>query len=264
MTWSARRQLAYTSSFLFVIGVVIFIIIRNATYQVPTCYDGKQNSNEVGVDCGGVCAFYCKAELANPKVRWVRFFPIADDLVHAVAYIEHSYPTAAAREIQYEFKIYDEKNNVLTTRSGSTYLGPMGRTAIVETLIPVGNSIPAIARFSFVGDIPWEKIPTSYSQIVVNTDRYLLERFNLGVPDQVGTRLTATLENQSRTTFKNIDVVAILYDREDNTIAVSKSFLQNLPAKSMTTVYFTWPQDLKDQTSRVEISPRINPFSAVE
>ncbi len=256
MNWAQRRQFLYFFSFVIVVGGIMFLIIRNATHVEPTCYDGKRNGDEVGVDCGGICAFYCKAELADPKVRWTRFFEIAPGLVHAVAYIEHTYPTAAAQTVPYEFKLFDEKNNILTTRTGTTYIGPMGRSAIVETLIPIGNTVPAIARFSFAEDMVWEKVPVEFSQVVVKTDRYLLESFD------GGTRLTSTLDNQSRVGFQNIEVVAILYDNNDNAITASKALLKDLPMEGSATVYFTWPTQLKESTARVEIIPRINPFSA--
>lgn len=28
-------------------------------YHIPTCYDGRQNQNEIGIDCGGVCSDSC-------------------------------------------------------------------------------------------------------------------------------------------------------------------------------------------------------------
>jgi len=257
MDWASRRKLLYLGSLLLIVGGVLSLLIWKYTRTEPTCYDGVQNAQEVGVDCGGGCAFYCKAELADPKVRWARFFPLSDNLVHAVASIEHAYPTAAARTAAYTFSFYDNRNNLLTEYHGTTYIGPMGRSAIVETLIPLGNIAPATVRFRFDGDIVWEKIPIDFSQIVIKTDRYTLEPF------ESGTRLTATLENQSDFGFKDIDVDAILYDSNDNTIAVSKALLPALPAAATTTVYFTWPMSLREKTARVEVIPRINPFSLI-
>lgn len=262
MTWAARRQLLYFFYLIVVVGIIAFLVIRNATHMEPTCYDGKRNGDEVGIDCGGACTFYCRDELQEPKLRWRRFFEVAPGLVHAVAYIEHSYPSAAAQTVPYTFYLYDEKNNLITARSGTTYLGPMGRSAIVETLIPVGNSVPSVARFEFSNPIPWEKISGSFSQAVIKTDRTLLESFATDASGSVGTRLTATLDNQSRISFEDIDVVAILYDKNDNAIAVSKSVLSSLKAQESATVYFTWPTRLDKDTVRVEVIPRINPFTS--
>jgi hypothetical protein len=94
---------------------------------------------------------------------------------------------------------------------------------------------------------------------VIKTDRNILEAFDGGL------RLTATLENKSRFSFENIDVVAILYDENDNAITMSKILLPNISGLSNQTVYFTWPEkiDLK-RVRTIEIIPRINPFKSSE
>lgn len=257
MTWAERRQFAYGGSlFLFFVLIAGAIVLRTTRVE-PTCFDGKKNGKEVGVDCGGSCLQYCPNELEQPKVRWVRSFEVSPGVVHAVAYIEHSYPGAAARRAAYQFKLYDEKNSLITERVGETVIGPMGRTAIVETLIPTGNSQVAVTRFVFTTPVPWEKVPTTYSQIVIKTDRTVLERFD------GGTRLTATLENKSRTAFTSMDVVALLYDKNGNTVTVSKTVVPSLPALDTKVVYFTWPTSIDPSSiTRIEIVPRINPFTA--
>lgn len=256
MNWAQRRRLAYMMGVLLVLAVALSLVVRQATKVAPTCYDSKQNQGEVGVDCGGPCTFYCQNELAEPKVRWQRAFMIRPGIVHAVAYIEHSYPTAAARQIRYNFKIYDDKNTLIGERNGSTFLGPMGRTAIVETLIQTGNVTPALVRFTILPPLPWEKIPVDFSQVVIKTDRTLLE------PLADSTRLTATIENTSRYRFRDLDVVAILYDKDDNAMTVSESKLDMLDAQGTTTVVFTWPFAMPAGVGRIEIVPRFNPFAA--
>jgi hypothetical protein len=256
MNWAERRKLTYALVVLLVIGGVSFMVIRNAVHVEATCADSKRNGSEVGVDCGGGCAKYCKNELAQPKIRWSRTFEITPGIVHAVASIEHSYPGAAARQVRYLFKIYDNKNTLITEREGSTYIGPMGQTAIVETIVPVGNVAPALTRLVFLEPVPWEKIASNFSSATIKTDRTLIERYD------GGTRLTVTLENTSRYSFTNMDTVAILYDNNQNAITVSKILVPSLPAEGKQTVYFTWPFAINTEISRIEIIPRINPFTA--
>ncbi|MEK7228298.1 MAG: hypothetical protein AAB681_03010, partial [Patescibacteria group bacterium] len=252
-----RRRMTYMGGLLVFLVVVGLGLVRKATNVEPTCFDNKKNGGEVGVDCGGSCLQYCPNELADPKLRWARSFEITPGIVHAVAYIEHSYPASSAREVKYLFKLYDEKNSLITERTGTTYLGPMGRTAIVETLIPTGNSTVATTRFFFLPPIPWEKTDEVFSQVVVKTDRNILENFS------EGTRLTVTLENLSRYTFTNIDAVAILYDNNDNAITTSKILMPTLDALARQTIYFTWPYSIEKESVRsIEVVPRYNPFSA--
>lgn len=257
MVWAERRRLAYMSGVLLFLGLVAFFIYHKATSVPPTCFDNKKNGGETNIDCGGTCLQYCPNELSDPKVRWVRSFEITPGFVHAVAYIEHSYPTAAAQKVNYQFKLYDDKNSIITERVGSTYLGPMGKSAIVETLIPVGNSAVATTRFSFLPPIPWEKSDPKFSQVVIKTDRSLLESFS------GGTRLTVVLDNQSRYSFSSVDAVALLYDERDNVITASKILVPIIPALGKQTIYFTWPTKFDTKTVRtIEVIPRFNVYSA--
>ncbi len=237
-------------------GIVAFGIYHQATNVAATCFDHKQNEGEAGVDCGGPCSNYCSYQLTDPVVEWVRVFPVTPGIVHAVAYIRHGYPIAAAQHVGYEFKLYDDQNNLLADRTGTTFLGTAGTTAIVETLIPINpNSTVSVARFSFIDPLSWQKVSPLFSQAVINTDHTLIESF------EAGTRLTAVLQNQSRLNFSNLDVVALFYDKDGNTITASKALLPSLPALQSQTVYFTWPYQVNN-IARTEIIPRFNPFTA--
>ncbi len=256
MVWASRRKLTYMSGVILFFGIIGFFIVRHYTNVPPTCFDQKKNAGETGIDCGGICLQYCPNELSDPKVRWFRSFEITPGIVHSIAYIEHSYPTASAEKVRYQFKLYDDQNSLITERIGTTYLGPMGRSAIVETLIPVGNQKVATTRFAFLPPVPWEKSDPAFSKVVIKTDRTFLELYG------GGTRLTTTLDNQSRFSFSNIDVVAILYDQNDNAVAVSKTLLPKLIGLTKETVYFTWPSKIDPETVRsIEILPRFNTFA---
>lgn len=261
MTWAQARRLRYSSIVLAVLIAIGGFVYYKVTDVVPTCFDGRKNGDELGVDCGGGCSLYCANTFADPKVRWVRTFPVTPGLVHAIAYIEHGYPTAAAREATYSFKLYDERNSLIIERTGVTYIGPMGKSAIVDTLIPIGAATPARVQFAFTAPMRWQKILSSFASLVIKTDRTSLEIEPKTTRAPATTRLAATLENQSRYSFDTIDVIAILYDVNGNALAVSKSILPELPAQQNTMVYFTWPYEVEG-VSRIEILPRINPFDS--
>jgi hypothetical protein len=80
---------------------------------------------------------------------------------------------------------------------------------------------------------------------------------------QLGTRLTATIENTSRMSFRDLDIVAILYDKDDNAVTVSKAYLPSLDGEHVETVVFTWPFRMPVPIVRIEIIPRFNPFTAI-
>lgn len=255
MNWAQRRKLTYVAIILIFFAIVAFAIIHKVTDVVPTCFDHKQNEGEAGVDCGGPCSNYCPNQLTDPIVEWVRAFPVTPGIVDAVAYIKTAYPTASAQNVGYDFKLYDSNNTLIADRQGTTFLGPAGNTAIVETLIPVANNTISLARFSFVDPLQWQTISSNFFQVVINTDQYSVESIN------GGTRLTAILQNQSRYNFFNTDVVALFYDSSGNVIGASKALVPELPGLQSTTVYFTWSYPITN-IARTEILPRINPFTA--
>jgi hypothetical protein len=254
MNWAQRRKLTYIALVLAFFAIIAFVIIHKVTSVPATCSDNRKNGDEVGVDCGGSCNMYCLNQLSNPIVEWVRVFPVTPGVVQAVAYIQHSYPTSAAKAVNYEFKLYDENNNLLATRPGSTFLGTAGDSAIVETLIPVSGTV-SVARFAFTSPVPWQKVSPLFSQAVILSDKNAVERFD------GGTRLTAQLENKSRLNFNGLDIVAIFYDKDGNAITSSKILLPSLPALQTKTVYFTWPYGVNG-IARTEIIPRFNPFTS--
>lgn len=259
MNWAQRRKLTYITIVLVCFGLFAFLVIHKATAVIPTCFDNKKDGTETGVDCGGTCNTYCANELSDPIVEWARAFPVTPGISNAVAYIQHNHPFAIAENVQYEFKFYDSNNTLLGTRTGSTFLGPAGDSAIVETLIPIDSSKVALVRFSFIDPIHWQKASVAASQVVINTDRHSVQAFAIGA--KLNTRLTAVLQNQSRDTFTNMDVVAIFYDQDGNAITASKILLPELDALQDKTVYFTWPYAI-NKDAQVEIIPRFNPFSA--
>ncbi|MEO5645879.1 MAG: hypothetical protein ABIO57_00665 [Candidatus Paceibacterota bacterium] len=261
MNWAQKRKLTYVLIILGFFGIIAFAVIHKVTSVTPTCFDRKMNGDEKGVDCGGGCSVYCSNELSDPTVQWVRVFPVTDGIVHAVVYIQHGYPVSAARTVGYEFKLYDDQNNLIADRKGTTFLGTAGTSAIVETLIPVAHGTVSLARFSFNDPVAWEKVSPTFSQVVIDTSRTTIEAFNTGRTSVPSTRLIATLQNKSRYNFTNVDVVAIFYDKEGNAITSSKVLLPSLPALQSKPVYFTWPYPVVG-VARTEIIPRFNPFTA--
>ncbi len=256
MTWAGERRLQYIG------GIALFaVLVSGGVYwkyfkKTPTCSDNIQNGTETGVDCGGICVRYCKNEITNPKVRWQLPFVVTPTSTTAVAYIEHGFAGVSARTVNYKFDVYDADGSIIATRTGSTFVGTVGKSAIVEPLIQVDGSKVAQVRFSFVGDTIWEKTDPDVSTFVIKTDITRAEAF------EAGTRVRALLENKTDTTFTNMPVVVLLHNDDDNTIAASTKIVDSLPANQNKEIVFTWPDTtLVKKINRIEVLPRINPFT---
>ncbi len=253
MTWRGRRKFWISAALITVFLIFAAITIGPSFKKASTCFDGTQNGDEKGIDCGGSCPNFCSFESRDLLVRWKMALPVSGDVYNATAYIENPNPLSAAPKISYEFKFYDRSNIFITSREGSTFVG-FGPSAIVEPLVDMNGQVPVRAAFQILSSVQFYRVDPRVEKIVVSVrDKNL-------TGNDVMPKLTATLTNESKYTVRDLEVVALIYDNNDNAIASSKTFFDSLPGGESTTAVFTWPKPFPSDAVRTEIITRINPF----
>jgi len=233
LSWSFRRKLLYTGvTLLLAFGVSAYV--WSAFFSgAPTCFDGRKNGQEVGVDCGGACARICSPKPL--RVLWARAFPTTSSSYTAAAYVQNSNPGAAARRVHYVFQMYDDKNILVAQRDGVIDIPPVQTVPVVATAVSVGNR--AISRTQF-------SIDDTYPIEWVSIDKASVPNLRVSAQELTAdaTRLTATIENSSYIDASQVLVVAILFDREGVARAASTSRVPVIRKQSTADVVFTWPQ----------------------
>jgi hypothetical protein len=258
LSWSSKRQLIILGSLTLLGLIVIVILILPFFTKAPTCFDNRHNGTEQGVDCGGSCSILCNNVAKQPLVLWARSFPVTSSVYNVVAYIENQNVSTGLTQVNYEFRLYDENNLFITLRSGTTYIGKEGRTAIFEGDISVGNKVPKRTTFAFTTDnLVWTKIEPASYHIDVRTDATEL------TDENTRPKLSATLLNDTPLRIDNVSVVAILYGPSGNAIGTSNTFFESLLPESDESLYYTWPNTFLEPVSRIELIPRFNPFTLV-
>lgn len=257
MSWAARRRLVIFLVACVIVGGGVFYFLSPSIFKAPMCTDGKQNGTETGIDCGGTCTNLCSFEVRLPTILWSRSFAVTDSVYNAVASIENK-NDAGVRAIPYEFRLYDSNGILVARRDGTARIPPLGRFAIVETGIVVGNGIVARTTFEFSSNpVLWERIPSEIEKLSLSTNSIKL--------DTSGTtpRLSAMLTNPSSTvTLNNTVVAAILYDANDNAVNVSRTLVQKIDPEGSAPVFFTWPRALSAPVVRYDIIPIIDVFDS--
>jgi hypothetical protein len=251
MDWATKRQLIFISIALAIIVSIVGIVYFSQYYRPPSCTDKMQNQGEQGVDCGGPCSVMCSSQIIKPIVSWSRSFESGTGSYNAVAYIENPNGDLGVKEALYRFKLYDENNVYITERVGKTYIRPNEQFAIFEPRIPTGERIPKRTFFEFVSFSDWIKIDSQKPDIFI------------GAPTpKTGPEpsVSVSLQNKNNVPVQNIDVVAIVYDNQDNAMAASASTVDVLPADSSSNLVFTWRTPFPYQPTRVEVIPRVDPF----
>ena len=231
LSWSGKRQLLYTAvGAVLTLGFLVGLWV--AVFSKPsTCFDGTQNAGERGVDCGGACALICSADASAPVVLWYRAFEVAPGFYNAVAYIENKNVGAGARRVKYSFRLFDERNILVVERTGSTDIPPVSVVPIIESAISVGNRTVASTQFAFADEtITWTKNTRVLPAVYIRQQNLARD----------GSRLSATLVNDSIEDVRGLTVTAVLFDASGVARAASKSTLPLLYRRSSQEVVFTW------------------------
>ena len=243
MQWSLIRQLLYALGAFAILAVIGTVLYFSYFYEAPSCTDGKQNQNEAGIDCGGVCTKLCAAP--NVSVMWARAVPVAPGVYHAVALVRNP-DTGATGDITYEVSLFDTENVLIARRTGSLSVGPGEVRTLFEPNVPTGERVPAR---TFVDITPgmFQKQEREPSAVrVLNWDF-----------DEESRRLVAELQNQGTTPTVDTVVTALLFNPEGTLINASQTRSGALRAGERTMVTFTWPLPFTEPIERIDILPRV-------
>lgn len=251
LSWAHKRQLLFGSIvFVVVAGISSSYIYFTFFNKTPTCFDRKQNGNEQGVDCGGVCTLACTNQvMAEPVKLWSRPFVVAHGVANLVAYMQNPNVGYIGQPASYIFRVYDKDNVLIGVREGSAYIPQAKEFAIFEPGFNTGELEPVRAIFEFTEPIYWLRAKSGKTEFVVNNIN------TTGVA--VSPRVDAKIENKTINRYKNIEVVALVYDSEDNAIAASRTIVDDLPGGAIENVTFTWPEPFTSPEARVEIIPKV-------
>ncbi len=247
MSWGTERRntIVFAVFLLIAIPTVLYYIVFN--YEAPTCMDGEKNGSEAGVDCGGSCALICSGQGIEPYVRWQRYFQVAPGMYNAVAYVENQNSDAGSGFFNYKFTLYDVENAIIGERFGKARLRPKEIIPIMQNAVSTGKLAPARMNFEIVDQIVWQKEKTR-DNVVMVADEKLSEIDS-------STKITARLSNISLGAMRDVTAVVILYDKNNNAIGVSSTYVEEIPANGFKDVSFTWPRSFNNQIVRFEVTP---------
>lgn len=232
---------------------VIFVGIPLAIwlYQAPTCFDGKQNQNETGVDKGGSCPLLDERTLAPSSVLWSRGFSVRNGTYSAVAYIENPNNDAGVRSVAYRFSLYDERSILVAVREGSMSIQPGGITPVFEGGIDTGTREVSRTYFEFLDPLVWERM-TNPTEALTITNKQMSDT-------NTSPRLTATVRNSSVARIEDASFVATVFDSAGNVFAASRTLLPTITAGASETILFSWPEPFPLAVGRIDIFPVLLP-----
>ena len=245
MPWSTTRQ------FLFALGALSIIAVLSGGsyffffYEPASCFDGKQNQNELGVDCDGSCALLCKQP--NISALWTRSVRVAPGVYHAVALVKNP-DTSSRGTVPYEVSLFDVDNILVARREGILTLLPGDIVPLFEANVVTGERVP-VRTFVDFGPGRFERAERTASPVRILSFKLADEQ----------PRLTVLLENQTALPVQDITVTALLFDENEILVNASQTTLDSLDARERKEAVFTWQEPFAELPNRVDIIPRVLP-----
>lgn len=246
-TWGKQRRNTILLIIFLLITIPAFLTLFLVFYEPPTCFDNKKNGSERGIDCGGNCDVLCRGQAFDPLILWERYFEVGPGIYNVVAYLENQNLDAGSELLKYKFSLFDKENAIIAERYGSIKIRPKEIIPIVENTLNTGQIKPVRVQFDIIEDLVWEK-ETPRENVIVIGDEHI-NYFDLS------TRVNAELSNISFGEVKDITAVVILYDKNDNALGVSSTFVEIIKPNEKKEILFTWPKTFDGKVVRFEIIP---------
>lgn len=221
------KQVIFGIIFILLGGLIIYVLISVLfpSNSYPSyCYDGVQNRQEEGIDCGGLCT-PCQEDTNTIRVLSKKLFPtnIGTGLVVEV---QNPDIEKAIKSFAYKIDLKDLSGIVIETFDGTSFLY---KGEIKHLIFP---SLP----FSF-GTI------TSVDVNTLDTEKVISSEFQKPNVITRSIRLTdnpvninGSLVNNEAVSFNNVVVYGLLYNRSGTLVGASKTNIDNIG--SLETIQF--------------------------
>lgn len=235
-----NKQIFIIFVYLLLLTVLITGIFLMFFYQAPTCMDGKQNQNEIGIDCGGACSQYCVADLASQPlvISNVEALAYGSSSSDAIGTITNKNTKAALKSATYTFQAFNQGGTVVAEAAGKFSLLPGEARTVTELGLDVPqNQITKIELI--VTDENWVAFTdfTEPPNIRVVNQQFSLLTGQAGYAEARG-----LLQNSSPYDIRTLGIVVVVRDASGKALSVNKTTMNTVQSGERRDFRLVWPQ----------------------
>jgi hypothetical protein len=220
----------FLAFFALILGGVYFLFLK----PQPSCFDGRKNGDETGVDCGGPCQS-CEIQTLTPlQISWLKNFPIGKNTIIA-AEIKNPNLNWGAENFSYTFRLYDIYDNEIYTLTKKSFIYSGEVKFIVEPNLNVEMAQIGNIAISF-SSINWKsqtEFPRPETQI-------------RGLKTESGPplRISGLFLNNNPYGLSRANVLGFIYNQKGDLISASKTELGKTEAFEESSFQITFPQNI--------------------
>ncbi len=215
------KQFLYGTFFLMVFSVVALGVYSVAFKPVPSCFDNRQNGDELGVDCDGSC-ISCDIKNLRPLFAAEANLYGVERVYSVSVRVQNSSPAFGARSFLYSINFYDANDVLLKTVSDKSFIYANTSKNIVEAGARITNGVPVRAEMIIDNpSVEWVKI-ADFSE-----PKYELKDVSVELENgQVA--ISGVIVNPNNFTFSKVVIGVFLSDNIGLKAGASKTELNNV------------------------------------
>jgi len=228
MTFLGRifRKLFFGGVFLFFVAGSSYYIYQAYFPTVPTCSDNIQNQGEEGIDCGAVCGNECPpspppADTKPIEVPWAKVINSDVGVYDLAAKIVNSNQYWGVAQFNYDFIARDSNDTVVIEQSGTSYLLPDSYDYIIIPSVKSDKN-PVKAELNIIKEgQKWQSVSSVYNNLSLSLpfrEKTYVAKNENGLP-----MVSAILTNATTYDFDKIDIKVVLFDENNEPVAVNVS-----------------------------------------
>ncbi len=229
----------FISFIIFLLAVLLGIIVYYGfVKEKETCFDKKQNQNEKGIDCGGVCSLACPEIVTGEdlQIKESRFIVSGKNTYDILAKVFNPNGEIGAVSFSYTAVLEGAEKQVLASRVGMGYILPFENKYILEFNLE-SNTVPANVSIH-IDNIEWERFSHYQERPAVNVYQ---KNYNILQSSAIFSEATGLVSNESPYDFRSVIVQVILRDKDDIPLAINSTVMNTLRANENRDFRLTWP-----------------------
>ena len=241
----------------FAIGLLFYLAFK----PKPTCFDGKKNQGESGIDCGVPCS-PCKEipQAENLKILEKSFVVGLPGKYDLMAKIENPNGGYGSSNFHYQFLLKDSSGSILAEREGSSFILPAETKYVIETNMDAGSP-PAEADINITANVVWDKFEGfgehEKPQLNIYNKRYNPISSGAGFSEVYG-----LLRNESFFYFNLVNINIVLRDASSKPVALNKTEMRTVISGEERDFRLVWPYSFPGDVQNVEIEAEANVFDS--
>ena len=202
------KQLVYGLFYIAIFSGLVFGFYSLFIKPAPSCFNGVQDQNEQGIDCGGVCAKFClPSNLIDIETSGqAQIFHPATSSISVMAEIKNNNADFAAQDLPYKFVFYDGQGTPLYERDGDSFIYASEIKNIAEFNLNFPDAYKIVSVGFSIGETKW--IPKS----LFSQPQLVRQSLNTAISPK-GLTAAGNFINGGTVLVKKVTIFAVFYSK---------------------------------------------------